>query len=113
MHSTVNVWDGMVNNLMIVLAMQTLVSAEFIAVQCGTSLHMLSHDWLHSTPVAMRHHLGTNLAAALNEPQDGDFVFVQDSAETLPFALVHISGFAADVGLVYFNLAAISAQLDQ
>jgi hypothetical protein len=49
--------------------------------------------------VAIRHDLGTNLAAALNEPHDGDFVFVQDSAQTLPFALVHISGFAADVGL--------------
>ena len=91
MHSTGNVLDGMVNNLMIVLAMQTLVSAEI--------------------PVAIRHDLGTNLAAALNEPHDGDFVFVQDSAQTLPFALVHISGFAADVGLVYFHLATISAQL--
>src|SRR6267378_1268947 len=63
MDPTVNVLHGMVDDLVLILSMQAFVSAQLIAVEVSTSLHMFLDHGLHGVHVAVWHDLGANLAA--------------------------------------------------
>jgi len=114
MDSTVNVLHGMVDNLVLIFSLQAFVSAQLIAVEIGASLHVLLHYWRYGVPVAIWHNLGANLSAALKESHDGALIVDQDSGDpALPFAQVHISRLATDVGFVHFDFGAGTSDLGE
>ena len=107
---SVHVGYGVVDHFMLERA-QTFIRFQRVSEDRGTSQYMLPNLGLQSLLFGIVHNLNANLAAsgfapAFQDSHHGGFVFPTSAGNySLPFGLMHISGFAADVGFVGFDLS--------
>src|ERR1700680_2085288 len=97
---------------MLIVALQSSVSAKGVAVEHRTSLDVFLDDGLHGHLEAIIHNLCTNLPAPLNESHDGNFVILYASSDSATLcAHMHVPRLTANVGFVNFNFATTPAKL--
>lgn len=113
MNPLIDIFDGMIDNLMGVLGGEPFVGEQRIGVEGGTGFDMLFDFGLESGSTAVRNDSGANFATTLQQPHDGGFVFGSGSSDAaLANTQVHVPRLTADEGLVRFHFtAAVSAQL--
>ncbi len=105
-YAAIHVLDGMVNDLMRVLACQSVIREQSIGVECSTSFDVLLNFLLEHFFFAVCDYDGTDLPAALQHPHDGGFIFSARARDaTLAFAQVHVPRFPTDKRFVGFDLA--------
>ena len=101
-----NVLDGMIYDLMRVVASKPVVGKQRIGVESRTGFDVLSHFGLQSAFLAVRNHNGANLAATLQDAHDCGLILAAGSGDApLALADVHVAGFAADESFVSFDVA--------
>jgi hypothetical protein len=102
----IDVFDGVVNNLMGELTLQTIIGQKGIGVERGPGFHVLLDLRLERVLPAIRNHDGTHLPATFEDTHDGGLVLAAcpgDPAE--PLRDVHVPRLAADEGFVRFDVA--------
>src|SRR2546430_2382763 len=67
----INVLRGVVNDFVLVLALQSLVASQLVAVEDRSSLNMFLDHRLNRIAMAIRHNLSANLSATFQKPHDG------------------------------------------
>src|SRR6266404_2948580 len=106
MNLAVNIFHGVVNNLMNVLRAESFVGKQRIAVDRGARRDVLSDFALKRLPVAARNNAGPNRPAALNDAHHNRLVLAASPGDSSGvFLRVHVSGFAADESLINFDVA--------
>src|SRR5205814_1179999 len=107
MHRSVNVSNRVIDYLMGVLANQTFIGKQLIGVESGASLDTLLNFLLHNLLATVLDNNGFDSAAPLHKTNDSSFSLAASSSDAA-FLLgnVHVAGFAADEGFVYFDLTA-------
>ena len=102
----VDVFDGVIHNLVSVLPRKSLVGEKRISVECRASFDVLLDLRLESGLLAVGHNRCANTSAALQHPHDDHLVFRSGSGDSAGFfGKVHIAGLAADKSLVRLDLA--------
>src|ERR1035437_6008800 len=85
---------------------QAFVRFQRVSEQRGTSENVFAHFSLKCLLLPIRHNLGNDLAAALQNSHDGGLVFSASAGDLDgPLRRVHVAGLAADEGFVRFDLA--------
>src|ERR1017187_2351720 len=79
--SPVHIFLSMVDDLMLVFAVQSLIPAEFIAVKRHASVDVFLYHGLNGTAVAIFHNGSPNFPTTLKESHHGSFVLVQNSSD--------------------------------
>lgn len=101
---TVNVGNGMVDNLMRVVARQSLVTEHFIGIERSASVNMLLNQWLHSVLLSVTNNSGSNLSATLENPKSNCLIFAASASNASGAGTtVHIARLTADETFVRFN----------
>ena len=106
MYVPIDVGNGMVDHLMSVVSSESIVGSQRIGMERGPGFNVLSDFGLECMLLAVRNDGGTDLAATLNDSDNGGFVFGASSgnpATTLPD--VHVAGLTADESLIDFDFA--------
>ena len=113
MDAPVDILDGVIHNLVRVVAGEPTVGEKRIGVERGTRFHMLANLILQHAFLPVGDDNGANLAAALKQSHNGGFVFAASTSDATGLdAQVHIAGLTADESLVGFHFAiTITAQL--
>ena len=108
----INVFLGMVNNLMGVLGSQSVVGRQCVGVEGRASLDMLLNFGLQHATLATGNYLSANLSATFKDAHNSGLVL---SASTCDAALldiqVHVASLAADEGFVNFDFSAELAEV--
>lgn len=109
----VGVLDGVIHNAMGVLSSESLIGQKEIGVERRSRLNVLANLGLQNLHFPARHHGESDLAAALEDTQDGHFVFGSRSSDpAVTLADMHVSGLTSDEGFIDFNASAtIATQL--
>src|SRR5271170_1422738 len=103
MHATVNVLNGVVNNLMRVVRSESAIGEQGIGVESRTSFYMLANLRLQFMLLAIRYDGGANLPATFQDAHDGSLVLRARSGDAaLAFANVHVARLATDERHVNF-----------
>src|ERR1700731_4619413 len=101
---SVNVLLKVVDELALILGFESVVTSELISHNRGAGLNEVSHGSMHGWILAISDDSGFYLSAALQSGNDYSLavsaLHSSTTAETLTLALVHVSGFAADVSLI-------------
>jgi len=106
-YAAIHVLSCVVNDLVSIVRCQSVIRHERIAVECRASGDMLANFLLQDSLATARNYRRTNLSAALQNAHDSSLVLGTSSGNpALTFGDVHISRFAADEGLVYFDFPA-------
>ncbi len=104
---TVNVTLGMVDDLMHKIFVQSLIGEKRIGVNRTASRNVISDFALDGSLAAIRNHVRTDFAAALQDSHDRGFVLGASLGNANPaFVLVHEASRAPDEGFVYLDFAA-------
>jgi len=110
----VDVLDGVIHNLMGVVASETLVGEQEVGIESRSRLNMLADLRLKSVLLPVGNDDGANLSATLKDAHDSNLVFSSVSCNSaLTDAQVHVASLAADEGLIRLDLATIAANLHQ
>jgi hypothetical protein len=97
----VNISDGVIYDLVGVLARQSFVREQRIAVESRAGLDVLSHFRLKSVFLSIPNNGGSHFPTALQNPHHDCFVFPASSSDTtLALGNVHIASFSADERLI-------------
>jgi len=102
----VDIFDGVVHNLMRVVRRQPLVGEQGVSVEGRASFDVLLHFGLESGLLSVGNHGSADLAATLKNAHDGNLIFgagASDAAGLL--RKMHIAGLTADERLIRFNFA--------
>jgi len=103
--TAVDVFNGMVNNLMRIVPSQSFIGKKSISVESSTSLNMLLYFRLKSGLLAVWDNCGVNLTAALKDAHDSSLILGASTSDATGLdAQVHVTGLAADESLISFNL---------
>src|ERR1035441_5343126 len=112
-YAAIHVLNGVVNDLVLVLACQTLVAAKFIGVQRNSRFNVSPDEWLKSFLLAVCDDLSANLAAALQDSHDHELVIgvasLSSDAASLD-VLVHVPRFPADESFVRFDFPTLATK---
>jgi len=110
MNAAIDIFFGVVNYLVRILALKTSVGFQGIGVESRTSLHVAPDFCLQNSLAPICHNHSANMSAALKNAHDGSLVFAASPGDAaFAFGDVHVSRFAADEGFVYFNFATVAA----
>ncbi len=102
----VNVSNRMVDDLMRVVALQSVIGKQFISVGRGACFDALFDFGVKSLFAAIINHKGLSFSATLQESDDGSLAFSTSSSDTAPaFTDVHVPRFATNEGLINLNLS--------
>jgi hypothetical protein len=102
----VHILDGVVDNRVLVVRLQTIVGKQFVGKDRGTSLDVLANVFLEFLLSAALDHEGSNFPAALDHAHGDGLVFSASAGNySRTLRLMHIARFAADHTLVNFNFA--------
>src|SRR5580704_2404641 len=106
-NATVNVLDGMIYDLMLVLIFQSVVRWQCIGVKNCSSSHMLVDFRLQLSLTAIRNNRSANFSATFQDSHDCCLVLCARSSDpAFAFAQVHVTSLAADERFVHFDFAA-------
>jgi len=108
-HAAIHVFDGMVNHLMIVVAVQPDIGFERICVERRASFDLFPNERLHILLTALLHDLRANATAALHESDHNRFVVIYAACESSLARLVHVTRLTADECFINFNFAVRAA----
>ena len=110
-NATVDVFNGMVGNLMGELGSKAVIAQQEIGIERRTCLDMLADFALNDVLAAVWDNDGADFAGTLKDAHDRNLVFAAPSGDALGFlASVRIACLAADEGLVCLNLAAVASE---
>jgi hypothetical protein len=102
-----DVFNRVIDNLMLVLFTESVIGFHCIAVEFGTLLYVLAHQRLQLSLTAALYHGSANLSAAFQNRSDDSLTF--GSAPSLNLARlnigVHVAGLAADESFIHFDFA--------
>src|SRR5580658_256291 len=108
-HAAIHVFDGMVDYLMVVVAVHPDIGLERICVESSTSLDLFPNERLHVVLAALLDDLCSDSTAPLHESDHYRLVVVYAASEFSLARLVHVSRLATDEGFVYLNFAVRTA----
>src|SRR5438552_19035007 len=72
----VHVLNGVIHNLMRILAFKAAVGQQGVGIECSTSLNMLLNFPLQCALAAIRHYHGADFPAALKDAHNSGFILV-------------------------------------
>src|SRR5579863_1694754 len=107
----VNVFLGMVDNLVGIFLCESVIGFERIGVESGTRFYMVPNFSLQGGTLAVGDYRSADLPSTLQSSEHNSFV-LSASTSNAPFALieVHVPRLAADKGFVYLNVTAQLAE---
>src|SRR5438445_11716907 len=112
MYAAIHVLSRMVNNLMRVVGCQSFIRQQSVSIKSCASFDVLAYFPLQCALAAIRYYDGAKFSAALHDPHDCGFILSASSCNpALPFAQLYVSRLSADKSLIYFDFAAVAAQL--
>jgi hypothetical protein len=107
MYPTVNIFDGMIYNLMGIVTSKATIAKHLVRVEGRARLHVPFNLRLHSLFLSIRKVHSTDLAAALQQPKGDGFPFsARTSDATLPRTDVHVASLTTNEGLIDLNFTA-------
>ena len=104
--NTIDVSDRVIDDLVRVLAFQSVVGFQIIAVERRSRLDMLPHFGLKRFLLSVVHYHRADFSAAFHNSHDGNLVLGSRSGDApLPLRDMHVAGLPADEGLVNLDFA--------
>lgn len=105
MDTTVDIFNGMIHNLVGILPGKSLVGEQGIGVEGRASFNVLLDLRLKCGFLAVRDDRSANFTAALKDTHDSGFVLGSGTSDAAnPLGQVHVASLAADECLIRFDL---------
>ena len=103
-YAAMHVFDSVIYDLMLVIAIESNVRLQRIGIECRASLNLLPHKRLQIVFAALRNDLCADFPAALHEPNHNCLVIVYPASELSLARFVHVPRLATDESLVNLYL---------
>lgn len=115
---SVCVLHGVIDDGVLIVALQSIVRKKFIGEDCATSFHVITNLFLKFFLLTVVYNEGPNVSAALHHAHNHSLVFAASAGDNSRlFRFVHVPSFSTDESFVNFDftteLAALLALLSE
>jgi hypothetical protein len=111
MNFAMDVFNGMIDYLMLKMHVEADIRPERIRVKSGASFNVLVNQVMHVAFLPLRDNLCANFSATFHESDYYRLVFIYRTCHSCAAILMHVPCLAADKRFVHFNTAPTPAEL--